>query len=387
MEKPISRGGFLKKTLIALTAAAGPALLGVFSYLRPGGDKNARGSQTMANSAIYDIRPLGFQWETADPFLFCVHHEDYYPAGNGNMGPQGSLAGRNIGQDFTPKEGWRMYHGEKIPGFPNHPHRGFETVTVVRRGFVDHSDSMGAAGRYGAGDVQWMTAGAGVQHAEMFPLIENDKDNTLELFQIWLNLPAANKMVQPHFKMLWNKDIPRIGIKDSAGRETLVELIAGSYKGSRAVAPPPDSWAAKPDNSVAIWHITIPAKGEWILPAAAAPGLNRFLYFFSGDSIEVAGSTVAAKNGLRLDARAELTITAGDKPALLLLLQGKPIAESVAQYGPFVMNTRAEIEQAFADYQRTHFGGWPWPSSEPVHGREKGRFARHADGKEEIITG
>lgn len=323
----------------------------------------------MSNSGIFEIRPLGFQWETADPFLFCVHHEDYYPHGNGQMGPKEQLLlGRDIGQDFTPRDGWRMYHGQKVPGFPNHPHRGFETVTVVRRGFVDHSDSLGAAGRYGAGDVQWMTAGSGVQHAEMFPLIADQKDNTLELFQIWLNLPRASKMVKPHFKMLWNQDIPKIRVADNHGRETLVELIAGNYRGTRALQPPPDSWAANTENNVAIWHITIPADGQWRLPAAAAPGINRYLYFYSGESLDLAGQSVSAKNGMRLNAMEEMTIVANGKPAALLFLQGRPIAEPVMQYGPFVMNSRAEIEQAFADYQQTRFGGWPWPSSRTAGG-------------------
>ena len=92
------------------------------------------------NDSVYNIRPLGFQWEALDPFLFCVHHEDFFPKGNANLGPdEKELVGRNIGQDFQVKDGWRMYHGQKVPGFPAHPHRGFETVTVVRKGWVDAS--------------------------------------------------------------------------------------------------------------------------------------------------------------------------------------------------------------------------------------------------------
>ena len=111
--------------------------------------------------AIVQTVPLGLHWPTAEPFLFCAHHLDLYPAGNAVFGPQGSLAGRNIGSDFEARDGWRMYHGSTVPGFPEHPHRGFETITFARRGFIDHSDSMGAAARFGRGDVQWMTAGAG----------------------------------------------------------------------------------------------------------------------------------------------------------------------------------------------------------------------------------
>ena len=138
---------------------------------------------------IIQVGPLSNRWQTLDPFLFCVHHDDAYPAGNEALGPAASLAGRNIGQDFAGIDGWRMYHGTTVPGFPQHPHRGFETVTFVRRGFIDHSDSLGATARFGRGDVQWLTAGKGIVHSEMFPLLERDEPNTTELFQIWLNLP------------------------------------------------------------------------------------------------------------------------------------------------------------------------------------------------------
>ncbi len=388
MDLHITRKSFLTKGLGAIAAVVGAAT-GISYLFKSGFGRN----KTMSTSPILDVRPLGFQWETADPFLFCVHHHDFYPKGNEVMGPAASLAGRQIGEDFTlkdtdPKSGnaWRMYHGEKVPGFPNHPHRGFETVTVVRKGFIDHSDSMGAAGRYGAGDTQWMTAGAGVQHAEMFPLIDGEKENTLELFQIWLNLPKKNKFVNPHFKMLWNNDVPKISVKDAAGRMARLEIIAGNYGDTRAAAPPPDSWAADADNAVAIWHIELEALAEWTLPPASAK-TNRFLYFYNGEQISAAGTAIGASNGMRLDSTVDVPLKNGNKTAQLLLLEGKPIAEPVVQYGPFVMNTHGEIEQAFADYRRTQFGGWPWKTSEPVHDRARGRFARHADGKEETASG
>jgi redox-sensitive bicupin YhaK (pirin superfamily) len=107
---------------------------------------------------VLEVVPLGFPWVTADPFLFCVHHADAYPAGNEHLGPAAALEGRDLGQDFTVKDGWRMYHGTVVPGFPQHPHRGFETVTIARRGLIDHSDSLGAAARFGRGDVQCRTA-------------------------------------------------------------------------------------------------------------------------------------------------------------------------------------------------------------------------------------
>src|SRR5580765_695194 len=179
------------------------------------------------DSPILALHPLGFQWPTADPFLFCVHHVDEYPAGNDRMGPAAPLAGRQIGNDFAGIDGWRMYHGRTVPGFPQHPHRGFETVTFVRSGLIDHSDSLGATARFGRGDVQWLTAGKGIVHSEMFPLLDESAPNPLELFQIWLNLPKADKLVAPHFSMLWDESVPRHRSRDAAGRETTVTVVAG----------------------------------------------------------------------------------------------------------------------------------------------------------------
>src|SRR5207237_5961755 len=97
----------------------------------------ALGFGAMPVDPVLSVSPLGFPWETADPFLFCVHHDDAYPEGNEQLGPAASLVARDIGQDFGGKDGWRMYHGDVVPGFPQHPHRGFETVTIVRRGLID----------------------------------------------------------------------------------------------------------------------------------------------------------------------------------------------------------------------------------------------------------
>ncbi|HLL54828.1 MAG TPA: pirin family protein [Myxococcaceae bacterium] len=336
-------------------------------------------------SPILATAPLGMPWRTLDPFLFCVHHDDHYPAGNASLGPAAPLGGRELGNDFQGKDGWRMYHGEVVPGFPSHPHRGFETVTIVRRGLVDHADSLGAAARYGGGDVQWLTAGRGVQHSEMFPLLERDAPNPLELFQLWLNLPSGSKSAAPHFTMFWGDRIPRHVARDEAGGETEVTVIAGALGEARPLAPPPDSWASRPDSDLAIWTLRMAPGARWVLPPAR-PGSNRALYVFRGPGMRIAGHDVPGGRVVQLTPDVPVPLEAGSAEVEAVLLQGRPIDEPVVQYGPFVGTSREEIQQAFADYRRTQFGGWPWPRPDPVHPHAEGRFARHADGRVERPT-
>ena len=374
MSEKLQRRNFISNISLALTAA----LVQPFNSLA----SNFKNIDKEV-SPILDVKALGFQWETLDPFLFCVHHEDYFPKGNEVMGPNKELfKGRHMGDDFIIKDGFRMYHGKTVPGFPGHPHRGFETITVVRKGIVDHADSMGASGRYGDGDVQWMTAGKGVQHSEMFPLIHQEKENTMELFQIWLNLPKKDKMVEPHFKMLWKENIPNYENIDSNNLKTKVEVIAGSLQDKTAVSPPPGSWAYEQINEVAIWNIKMEAGATWVLPKASA-NVNRMLYFYEGTTLSISGEIIKKYSSIHVTPNVDLKLLAGSESVSILVLQGKPISEPVIQYGPFVMNTKEEIEKAFDDYHATEFGGWPWPKYDQVHPRNKSRFAKHADGREE----
>lgn len=329
-----------------------------------------------------------------DPFIFGAYHQDHYPRGNGQLGPDAPLLqGRQIGMDFSGKDGFSMYHGDEVPGFPAHPHRGFETVTIVRKGLVDHADSLGATARYGEGDVQWLTTGSGVQHGEMFPMVHEDRDNPLDLFQIWLNLPAKNKMAPPDFTMFWAGDIPHVVQTDVQGRKSEVEIIAGDYapvdvtaaggqRLVRALQPPSHSWASEPDADVAIWIIRLEPGARLVLPAASSQA-RRALYLTTGNTVSI--------DGQRFNQRVMVEVQA-DHPAPLandgtevievLLLQGKPIGEPVVAQGPIVMNTQQEVMQALHDYQRTQYGGWPWPSLAYTHGTEK-RFAKHPDGRVE----
>ena len=333
-------------------------------------------------ASILQTFALGSQWPTIDPFLFCVHHLDDYPVGDASFGPDAPLTGRDIGSDFAGVDGWRMYHGDVVPGFPQHPHRGFETVTFVRRGLVDHADSLGALARYGRGDVQWLTAGAGIVHAEMFPLLDRTGPNPAELFQIWVNLARADKMAMPHFEMFWDEDIPRHVETSETGAVAEITVIAGHLGHAEPLRPPPRSWAARADSDVAIWHIRLDADATWVLPPAAGADTMRVLYFFEGHDLAVDGEVLEPSHGAVLEANGPVRLSTASGVECLVL-QGRPIGEPVAQYGPFVMNDRAGIERAFEDYRNTGFGGWPWPDDDPVHGASPERFARRPDGTEE----
>lgn len=323
---------------------------------------------------IKHITPIENQWPTQEPFLFCAHHFDHYPAGNDKLGLNPThFSDRNMGADFEGKDGFSIYHGEEIPGFPVHPHRGFETITIVRQGFADHADSLGAAGRYGEGDVQWMTAGSGVQHSEMFPLLHKDKDNTLELFQIWLNLPKKNKMVKPDFKMLWSNTIPKI-----KNDKVEVSIISGEFGATRFFEAPKNSWAADPANDVNILLVKVEKSGKFNYPAKK--DVNRTFYLFEGQGVKLNGEAVQGKKAVLLDVTVELVVEAEDL-CEFLILEGKPIGEPVFQHGPFVMNTRDEIVQTIREYQMTQFGGWNWQRSDMIHGPGTERFAKYPDGR------
>lgn len=371
-----------RQLIFALLGLSGVSVIAstILSFFK----KNNTPHLSPGGSMIKGTFPLGLQFPTQEPFLFCAHHLDFYPQGNESYGPDKKyLKGRNMGQDFEEKDGFRMYHGDEVPGFPVHPHRGFETITIVRRGYVDHADSLGAAGRYGEGDVQWMTAGAGVQHSEMFPLLHRNQKNPVELFQIWLNLPRKSKMVPAHFKMFWSEDIPRYQAPDA---NVTVNVIAGVYNEVVALSPPPDSWAFDASNEVLVLLVKVRADGVFRLPRSKTR-TSRSLYFFDGKRLNVNGSHVKSLTGAYLDSDSDLVVTAEQGDVEFLILQACPIGEPTFQHGPFVMNTREDIIKTIEDYQRTEFGGWAWPRPDMVHGSIIERFAKYPDGKVEKPKG
>lgn len=325
----------------------------------------------MSGKAITSVEPMSFPMATLDPFLFCVYHLDHYPAGDSKM----RAPRRGNGADFNPSAPYRMYHGDDMPGFPQHPHRGFETITATLQGTIDHTDSAGNAGRYGGGDVQWMTAGKGVVHGEMFPLIHTEQPNPLKLFQIWLNLPKKNKMVNPGFAMHWAEELPRYTSPDS---KVALTVWAGELQGLKGLPPAPDSYANDPRSEIGIWFFVLQPGGTYTIPAATSGNeINRRLYFIEGEGLTVAGESVAKRTEITVQASHSIELTNKHESQVVevLVMQGRPLKEPVAQRGPFVMNSMEEIQQAYADYSRTQFGGWPWPKDAMFFPKEKGRFA------------
>ncbi|WP_101774065.1 pirin family protein [Peptostreptococcus faecalis] len=330
---------------------------------------------------IKSFGPKGSRYPTKSPFILIGYHKDDYPKGNDKMEPTYYIDGRDVGQDFNPSSPWRMYHGDKIPGFPVHPHRGFETVTIVEEGVIDHTDSFGGNGRYADGDVQWLTAGSGVQHCEMFPLVNNDKENPFEIFQIWLNLSKKNKMVTPHYKMLWKEDIPVYTEENTNGSKVKIKVIHGSYKDISFYNSTPDSWAADKSNDVRILLIEMDPHAELNLSTDSKTA-SRMLYYYKGSGITLEDVKLTHEQMYaELKEGESIHIKNGNSPSKLLLLEGNEIKEPIALYGPFVMNTEQEIVQAMNDYRRTEFGGWKWDEPGPVHDRNKGRYAEYSNGE------
>jgi redox-sensitive bicupin YhaK (pirin superfamily) len=332
---------------------------------------------------ILSIAKLNGPMPVRDPFIIGIYHYDKYPKANKNMGPNASLEGHNLGNDFGRDLDWRMYYGQQIPGFPHHPHRGFEIVSIITEGYADHFDSKGTNGRYGQGDVQLMSAGSGVLHGEMFPLLNEEAENPLRLFQIWLNLPAKSKMTEPDYKMLWAEDIPQLNTTDYKGNNLNIKVILGEYYGIKSINPLPHSWSNIPENHVGIALIELQPNAEFKLPAVSST-MSRFLLFYDGTStINLENYTMDSGYYADLLGDEEITIKNGNQVAKLLVMEGEPIGEPVAAHGPFVMNTEQEIQEAFAEYRRTQFGGWPWGNSESdlVNPKEAGRFASYNFGK------
>lgn len=228
-------------------------------------------------------------------------------------------------------------------GVGEHPHRGFETVTIVYDGEVEHRDSTGAGGTIGPGDVQWMTAAAGILHEEYHAPNFAAKGGRFEMVQLWVNLPAKDKMSAPGYQTILDRDIPVVELPDGSGR---VRVIAGSYDGHGG--------PARTFTPIDIWDVRLNAgkTGRFTLPKG-----HMLAVVVLAGTVEVNGTQIAREAQMVLFDRGdgEIAIEANNE-AKLLILSGEPIDEPVVAHGPFVMNTTGEIEQAMLDYQSGRLG-------------------------------
>ncbi len=231
-------------------------------------------------------------------------------------------------------------------GVGEHPHRGFETVTIVYQGEVEHLDSTGAGGRIGPGDVQWMTAGAGVLHQEFHSHEFTRTGGTLEMVQLWVNLPAAEKTTEPSYQTLRDARIPSVTLDDGVGT---VRVIAGEF-GER-------SGPARTRTPMNVIDLRLEAGSRIDLPLTE--GWTALVIALAG-TVQVNDTEVLrAAQGVRLEPRGQNATIETNTEARLLVLEGQPIDEPIAAYGPFVMNTSDEIQTALMDYREGRFGRLP----------------------------
>jgi hypothetical protein len=237
----------------------------------------------------------------------------------------------------------RFPPAEHPRGVGEHPHRGFETVTIVYEGEVEHRDSTGAGGVIGPGDVQWMTAASGILHEEFHSHAFTTKGGTLEMVQLWVNLPARDKTTKPGYQALLDKAIPEIALPEDAG---YVRVIAGDYGGQKG--------PARTFTPINVWDIRL--KSGHSMALTLPEGHTLGVVVLAG-TVEVNGAQSASEAQIvLLDRTGGATTLEASGDAKLLILSGEPIAEPVVAYGPFVMNTKEEIRQAIVDFESGRFG-------------------------------
>ena len=235
---------------------------------------------------------------------------------------------------------------EKPRGVGVHPHRGFETVTIVYQGEVEHRDSTGHGGLIGPGDVQWMTAASGILHEEFHSQAFTRSGGTLDMVQLWVNLPAKDKGAAPGYQTLLDKDIPAVALPDGAGT---LRVIAGDYQGHAG--------PARTFTPIDIWDISLKRDGQVSL--ALPEGRTLGLVVLRGNVLINGADKAREAQFVLFDRKGGEIAIEAETDASVLVLSGEPIDEPVAMHGPFVMNTREEIRQAMADFQSGRFGKIP----------------------------
>ncbi|MCK1638960.1 pirin family protein [Bradyrhizobium sp. 157] len=232
---------------------------------------------------------------------------------------------------------------QKPRGVGEHPHRGFETVTIVYQGEVEHRDSTGKGGVIGPGDVQWMTAASGILHEEFHSQEFARKGGTLEMVQLWVNLPAKNKEAEPGYQTLLDRDIPALALPNNAGR---LRVIAGEYQGSRG--------PARTFTPINVWDLRLSQGG---MTALTLPeGHTAGMAVLRGTVLVNGSESASEAQFVLLDRRGGDVTLEASSDATVVILSGEPIDEPVVMYGPFVMNTEDEIRRAITDFQSGRFG-------------------------------
>ena len=319
---------------------------------------------------------LGMHWDTEDPFIFASHHEDDYPHGNRQQAPPlNEISGRNLGRDYTQRLGFRMYHGKVVPGFPMHAHWGYETVTLAEKGYVDHFDTEGIQGRFGFGDVQWVSASSKYEHCEMYPLVNQEDRNPNDITQIMVNLPLEMKNQPNSVNTVWSGDVPVV-----SGDGWEAKVICGRFGGREAESPCSASYA-RTSNGVRILRIRMdPGSSMEIDPAA--DGAKRNLYFVSGDKARVCGTEVDFYTRMKFSDLGGFTMENGDAESVFWLLEGRPIGQKMASYGPVYLEDLKDVRRALDEIRRNEFLEWPWDIIDKAQPLGTERFIRYADGTE-----
>ncbi len=321
---------------------------------------------------------LSMHWDTEDPFIFASHHEDDYPKGNAQMAPPlMEISGRNLGRDYQKFFGFRMYNGKVVPGFPLHAHWGYETVTLPQIGYVDHSDSEGNTGRFGFGDVQWVSAPSFYEHCEMYPLVDQENRNPNDITQLMIALPLEMKnLPEISVNTVWKEDMPIIRSEGCA-----VQIIGGEFGGKSVSSPSEHSWADG-THGVRILRIEMEPDAKLRIDPAAE-GANRNLYYVSGDRADIMGEEVIWNARMKIAASADIDIQNGKERSVFWLLEGIPIGQRMSMFGPVMLSSDAEVREAMQTIRKQELERWPWELVDRVNPIDSGRFMLRKDGTRE----
>ena len=322
------------------------------------------------------VTAIDMHWDTEDPFLFASHHEDDYPKGNRQQAPPLSeIGGRNLGRDYEKRLGFRMYHGKVVPGFPMHAHWGYETLTLAEKGLVDHFDNMGICGRFGKGDAQWVCASSRYSHNEMYPLADQEGRNPNDITQIFINLPISMKNRENAVSTVWKDNIPIV-----EGNGWRVQVLCGTFGDADVRSPSPESWADG-SHGVRVLRIEMEPGSEMTLPAAAH-GAGRNLYVISGDGMTVLSTDVQCSFRAKILDEGEIPLKNGPGHTVAWLLEGIPIGEKMAMFGPVCLETLKEVRAGLDEVRKNEYSEWPWTYVDQAQPLGTGRFIRYPDGTE-----